>query len=354
MKRRFLLVLICLCALCLTGCFQSSGNANIQNGNLNLPSSTQIDASQSKTQEQLLLAVSPAVVGISAISGRTQSIGTGVCIHSKSYILTNNHVIENNGKITLYLFDGTTCSASLVWRDSALDLAILQASKTIPYLEMAQSGSYSTGEEVIAIGTPLALAFKHSATKGIISATNRTVAVENSNGESTLDNLIQHDASINPGNSGGPLINMKGQVVGINTVKVADAEGMGFAIPVDTVHPLVKNINATGHYETAYMGVFGYDANLKLYAKNRDGYYVQQVATNSPAQKLGLQKGDIITKVNGKKVNGSTSLRALLYSFNAGEKVLLEIDRNGELVYEQLTLERHPCCYRSQVIPTYE
>ena len=339
---------------CLTGCFGSNGDIKLQNKSTNLPSSTQIDASQSKTQEQLLQAVSPAVVGISAISGRTQSIGTGVCIHSKSYILTNNHVIENNGKITLYLFDGTTCSASLVWRDSALDLAILQAGKAIPYLEMAQSGSYSTGEEVIAIGTPLALAFKHSATKGIISATNRTVAVENTNGESTLDNLIQHDASINPGNSGGPLINMKGQVIGINTVKVADAEGMGFAIPVDTVHPLVKNINATGHYETSYMGVFGYDANLKLYAKNRDGYYVQQVATNSPAKKLGLQKGDIITKINGKKVNGSTSLRAQLYSFNVGEKVLLEIDRDGEIIYEQLTLERHPCCYRSQVIPAYE
>lgn len=352
--KKGILIVVCLCIFCLTGCFGSSGNMTLNGKSTNLPQSTLIDASQSKTQEQLLQAVSPAVVGISAISGRTQSIGTGVCIHSNSYILTNNHVIENNGKITLYLFDGTTCSASLLWRDSAIDLAILQAGKTIPYLEMAQSGSYSTGEEVIAIGTPLALAFKHSATKGIISATNRTVAVENTNGESTLDNLIQHDASINPGNSGGPLINMKGEVIGINTVKVADAEGMGFAIPVDTVHPLVKNINATGHYETAYMGVFGYDANLKLYAKNRNGYYVQQVATNSPANKLGLQKGDIITKINGKKVNGSTSLRTQLYSFNVGEKVLLEIDRDGEIIYEQLTLERHPCCYRSQVIPAYK
>lgn len=337
-----------------TGCFNSSASVNGFSGSVKtLPSSTPIDASQIKTQEELLLTVSPAVVGISSISGRVQSIGTGVCVHENSYILTNNHVIENSGQITLYLFDGSTCSASLLWKDSASDLAILQSSKTIPYLQMAQAGSYSTGEEVIAIGTPLALVFKHSATKGIISATNRTVSVDNDNGESTLDNLIQHDASINPGNSGGPLINMKGQVIGINTVKVADAEGMGFAIPVDTIHPLVQNISANGYYETAYIGVFGYDANLKLYAKNREGYYVQSVASNSPAQRLELKKGDIITKVNGKKIDGSISLRTILYGYNAGESVEVEIDRDGEIFTKTITLDRHPCCYRSQIIPNY-
>lgn len=351
MKKGIILtVLILICFL--TGCFNTNGSVSLHNKK-SLTSSSPIDVSNSTSQEKLLKTVSPAVVGISAISGRTQSIGTGVCIHANSYILTNNHVIENNGKITLYLFDGTTCSAQLLWRDSSMDLAILQSSKSIPYLEMANAGDYSTGEEVIAIGTPLALAFKHSATKGIISATNRTVAVENDTGESTLDNLIQHDASINPGNSGGPLINLKGQVVGINTVKVADAEGMGFAIPVDTIHPLVKNISANGFYETSYMGVFGYDANLKLYAKNRDGYYIQQVAENSPAQKLGLQKGDVIIKINGKKVDGTMSLKTLLYSFNAGEKVLIEFDRDGEIMFKELTLDRHPCCYRSQIIPVY-
>lgn len=350
--KKYLVCLLIFISCFMAGCFNTTGNISSQSYS-NLPASTPIDASTSKSQEELLQNVSPAVVGISCISGNYQSIGTGVCVHEKSYILTNNHVVENSGRITLYLFDGSTCSASLLWRDTACDLAILQASKTIPYLEMAQTGAYSTGEEVIAIGTPLALAFKHSATKGIISATNRTVAVDNDYGESTLDNLIQHDASINPGNSGGPLINLKGQVLGINTVKVADAEGMGFAIPVDTIHPLVKNISANGFYETSYMGVFGYDANLKLYGKNRDGYYVQQVAQSSPAQNLGLQKGDIITKVNGQKVSGSISLKSVLYSFNAGDTVELELDRNGEILTKTLTLDRHPCCYRSQIIPSY-
>ena len=341
-------------ALC--GCDFFSQNSEYQKiggSSSNLTSSTYIDASGSKTQEELLKTVSPAVVGISATAGRSQSIGTGVCIHSKSIILTNNHVVENMNMITLYLYDGTTCSANLLWRDASYDLAILQASKPIPYLKMADSGNYSAGEEVIAIGTPIALAFKHSATKGIISATNRTIAVDNAFGESTLDNLIQHDASINPGNSGGPLINMKGEVLGINTVKVEDAEGMGFAIPIDTVHPLVKNLSTNGYYETSYMGVFGYDAHLKQIGNGKTGYYIQQVAQNSPAENLGLEKGDIIRKVDGQKIDGTMSLRTIMYSHNSGDRVLVEYERNGEIYSEYITLEKHPYCYKSQVIPSY-
>ncbi|MBQ0017520.1 MAG: trypsin-like peptidase domain-containing protein [Clostridiales bacterium] len=312
-----------------------------------------IDASNSANQAELLNKVSPAVVGISAVNGRNQSIGTGVCIDNKSYVLTNNHVIEGASVITLYLFDGSTCSANLVWRDSGYDLAVLQANKSIPYLKMVESGGYSAGEEVIAIGTPLALAFKHSATKGIISATNRTIQVDNDNGESTLDNLIQHDASINPGNSGGPLINLKGEVIGINTVKVVDAEGMGFAIPVDTARPLVQNLAANGHYNTAYMGVFGYDAHLNKIGNGKVGYYVQQIATNSPAEEVGLNKGDIILKVDGKEINDAISLRKLIYEHQAGEKILVEFERDGEILRQYITLTEHPCCYKPQIIPPY-
>ena len=344
----FVTVIFCGCDF-----FASNSNMTRNSINSNLSSSTYIDASDSKTQEELLKTVSPAVVGISAVAGRSQSIGTGVCIDSKSIILTNNHVVENGNIINLYLYDGTTCSATLLWRDSSYDLAILQASKPIPYLKMAKSGDYSAGEEVIAIGTPIALAFKHSATKGIISATNRTIAVDNNFGESTLDNLIQHDASINPGNSGGPLINMKGEVLGINTVKVEDAEGMGFAIPIDTVHPLVKNLSTNGYYETSYMGVFGYDAHLKQIGNGKTGYYVQQVAQNSPAEKLGLQKGDIIKKVDGQRIDGTMSLRTIMYSHNSGDRILVEYERNGEIFSQYVTLEKHPCCYKSQVIPSY-
>ena len=350
----FLIIISISIFLC--GCFdngQANGVILSENKNDNIAVSTPIDASKSASQQELVKTVSPAVVGISTVTGREQSIGTGVCIHQKSYILTNNHVVENGNIITLYLYDGSKCSANILWRDASYDLAILQASKPIPYLNMAQAGSYSAGEEVIAIGTPIALAFKHSATKGIISATNRTVAVENTYGESTLDNLIQHDASINPGNSGGPLINLKGEVVGINTVKVTDAEGMGFAIPVDTIHPLVSNLSANGYYDTAYMGVFGYDANLKQIAQNKTGYYIQSVAVNSPAEKIGLKKGDTILKVNGYKIDDTMSLRKIMYTHNAGDKILLEYESDGQIKSEYVTLQKHPCCYKSQRIPQY-
>lgn len=338
------------------GCF--GGEARISGqSNYSQPkniTSTYIDASQVSSQEQLLATVSPAVVGISSLTGRQQSIGTGVSISSKSYILTNNHVVEGGNILTLYLYDGTTCSASLVWRDSSMDLAILQADKSIPYLKMAESGAYSAGEDVIAIGTPIALAFKHSATKGIISATNRTIQVDNDYGESTLDNLIQHDASINPGNSGGPLINLKGEVLGINTVKITDAEGMGFAIPVDTIHPLVQNLSADGYYDTAYMGVFGFDAGLKQIGSSKNGYYVQAVSTKCPAEKIGLKNGDIIISVDGEKIDGSMTLRRILYSHKVGDKVLVKFERNGEVQEKLVTLEKHPCAYKVQRIPQYK
>ena len=351
-KVMLFLIIIVFSFITFYGCdlsYQQESMLEPQNINNSVQSSSFIDASQTKTQEELLSRVSKAVVGISCTTNNYQSIGTGVCINEKSLILTNNHVIDQANTITLHLFDGETTRANLVWRDSTLDLAILQANKPIPYLKMVESGKYSPGEEVIAIGTPLALAFKHSATKGIISATNRTILVDNDYGESSLDNMIQHDASINPGNSGGPLINLKGEVVGINTVKVIDAEGMGFAIPVDTIHPLIKNINANGYYDTAYMGIFGYDANLQKIGSNKNGYYIVSVAKNSPAESLGLQKGDIITKIDNQSVENTIGLRGIVYSHQVGEKLLLEYERDGQVFLQYITLTKHPCCYSSQV-----
>lgn len=342
-----------IAVLFLSGCTIFSGDqpeARITDRTSNTPPSSLIDASSSASQEELLSNVSPAIVAILTTSGNYQSIGTGVCIDSKGYILTNNHVVENSNVIKLYLFDGTNTTASLIWRDTGMDLALLQSGKSIPYLKMAESGNYSAGEEVIAIGTPLALAFKHSATKGIISATNRTIKVDNDSGESTLNNLIQHDASINPGNSGGPLVNMRGEVVGINTVKVVDAEGMGFAIPVDTVRPLITNISANGHYDTAYIGLFGYDANLNKIGERKDGVYVREVAENSPAQKIGLKKGDVILKVNGEKINNMIELRKTIYSNLVGNEILVEFERDNEMHSESVTLGEHPCCYKAITI----
>ncbi|MBR4124074.1 MAG: trypsin-like peptidase domain-containing protein [Clostridia bacterium] len=304
-----------------------------------------IDTSNISSIQNLVATCKPAVVGIAALSGRYQSIGTGVCIKKGAYILTNNHVIENGNVINLYLSDGSTCNAKIIWTDASSDLAMLKASKDIPYLPLAKSGGYNSGDEVVAIGTPLDLAFKHSATMGIISATNRTISVDNSFGESTLYNLIQHDASINPGNSGGPLLNMRGEVIGINTVKVTDAEGMGFAIPVDIFQPVIEKISANGSYATTYLGVFGYDNELKNVGKIAKGYYVQSVAKDSPAQNADIKNGDIIVSLNGEIINSTKDLKIALYRHEVGDTVTLGLKNGEEVRYVSVKLKNHPYAY---------
>lgn len=311
-------------------------------GSQNNFDSVQIDVSQISSYENLISTCKPAVVGIASFSGRYQSIGTGVCIKKGAYILTNNHVVENGSGIKLYLSDGSTTSASVVWTDPSSDLAMLKANKDIPYLPVAASGSYQSGDEVVAIGTPLDLAFKHSATKGIISAVNRTVSVDNDYGESTLYNLIQHDASINPGNSGGPLINMRGEVVGINTVKVTEAEGMGFAIPVDTFRPVIEKVSANGGYDTAYMGVFGYDNQLKHVGEKANGFYVQSIAKNSVAESSGIKSGDVIISIDAKAIELARDLKAALYEHEAGDIVEVVVKREGKVLALNVKLEKHP------------
>ena len=344
-----------------TGCtnigqnFQSNqnGDGSIVSGNnmLNNPNfignNMQIDVKNITSYQDLIATCKPAVVGISATNGRYQSIGSGVCVDNTNHILTNYHVVEDGNVIGLYLSDGSTANATLVWTDASSDLAILKASKQIPYLPLASNNSYKSGDEVVAIGTPLDLAFKHSATKGIISAVNRTISVDNDFGESTLYNLIQHDASINPGNSGGPLINMSGEVVGINTVKVTDAEGMGFAIPVDTFKPVIQKVNANGSYTTTYIGVFGYDYQLKKIGKLEHGFYVQSVAKNSPAEKAGINSGDIITKIDDVDIDLARELKTKLYTHNVGDVVKISVKSKDDMLEKtyEIKLEKHPCSY---------
>lgn len=349
MKNKVILMLIgfvmMFCGCSFSGIISNLNNENIQN-NSNYTSNLIAEQNYSSKQE-LIENVSPAVVGIICVSGNYQSIGSGVCVNEKGYVLTNNHVVEDADFVKLYLYDGSTCSASIVWADASLDLAVLKSSCALPYLNMASEGSYSSGEEVVAIGTPISLAFKHSATFGIISALNRTIQVDNSNGYSTLSNLIQHDASINPGNSGGPLIDMKGRVLGINTVKVVDAEGMGFAIPISIGNKIVSNLSANGSYKTSYLGVFGFDANLKDIENHQSGVYVVDVKQDSPAFESGIKNGDIITKFNGKQIENVLKLREELYSLNANDSANITVARDGKEIEFDVVLNEHPCCYKS-------
>ena len=347
-KTIFLVYVIIISIFILNGCFaggSSFHNNKMSETNYQNFDSVMIDTSQIKSYKDLVSTCKPAVVGISSISGRYQSIGTGVCIKSGAYVLTNNHVVDGGSNISLYLSNGDTAKANLVWRDASSDLAILKSSKDIPYLPVAQSGSYQSGDEVVAIGTPLDLAFKHSATKGIISAINRTISVDGENGQTALYNLIQHDASINPGNSGGPLINMNGKVIGINTVKVTDAEGMGFAIPVDTFSPVIEKVSANGGYDTTYLGVFGYDNQLKNIGKVSTGFYVESVAKNSPAERAGIKKGDIITNFGDVEIKTAKDLKSALYNYNVNDVVSMMITTQNQYKFFDVKLVKHPYAY---------
>lgn len=296
--------------------------------------------------EEIAQMVTPAVVGISAIFGNVESVGSGVALSSNGYILTNDHVVNGANKITLYYANKTSGDASLIWSDPAMDLAIIKATIDMPYLAAVDSNAVQTGQDVIAIGTPLTLEFKQTITKGIVSALDRTIEVENENGSTSyLQNLIQHDASINPGNSGGPLINSSGQVIGINTLKVTDAEGLGFAIPIKISIPVLNKIVQNGTYKTPYLGFFGLDSAIaSFYGKTveEDGVYIVNLDTSGPVAKAGLKAGDIIKKIDDYEVDTMLDLRSKLYNYDVADSVKISYIRNGEEKSVQLTLAERP------------
>ena len=212
MKAVFL-VLLMVFSLNLSGCTLSSNIDTSQDMTPRL-----ISVSDDLQTSEMVEEVKSAVVGISAMVDGGYSVGSGVAIASGGYILTNHHVIEGARSVKVYLSNNVESYAKVLYSDSALDLAILKADVNMPYLDTEPSTNLKVGEDVVAIGTPLTLQFKHTVTKGIVSALNRTLEISNLGGTSTLmQDLIQHDASINPGNSGGPLINSAGKVVGITT-----------------------------------------------------------------------------------------------------------------------------------------
>ena len=245
----------------------------------------------------------------------------------------------------MYFADKTTAKANLVWRDSAMDLAIIKTDVNIPYLPV-KSSDLKVGADVVAIGTPLTLQFKHTTTKGIISALNRTVEISSLGGDvSYLQNLIQHDSSINPGNSGGPLINSNGEVIGINTLKVTDAEGLGFAIPIEVVVPVMNKILENGSYTTPYLGVFGFDATIaNFYNKTleSDGVYVLNIDQNSPIYKAGVRKGDVVTQIDSTQTNTMLDLRTSVYNYEVGDKAKVSFLRDGEKLEGELTFTERP------------
>lgn len=271
-----------------------------------------------------------AVVGISVSYPDGYAIGSGVAITDGGLILTNNHVVEDGKKITLYYADKTTGTAQILWTDSGLDVAILSSSRTIPYLGI-DTQTPEVGDEVYALGTPLTLEFKHTVTHGIVSAINRTLETQTSSGVSFLQSLIQHDAPINPGNSGGPLINNKGQVIGINTLKATEGEGIGFAIPIETASIVAEKLKQNPNFSSAYLGVFGFDSDVALAnGENLSDSGVYTVSVDGPAAEAGIKKGDLIVKLGDYEIDNLLSLRSSIFAYNKGDAVLVKYVRNGQ------------------------
>ena len=316
---------------------------------------------QDLTITEMLENTTDSVVGVSRLkdNGNTvftqngvekMGIGSGVIVSENGYILTNEHVSgEQFSSCYVTMEDGKNYNAKVVWSDSNLDLAIIKINmKCINYAKLGDSDKLRVGDSVYAIGNPIGFEFQKTVTSGIISALNRTIIFDeneqsvrkngnfnqnNSDNKIYMSNLIQTDATINPGNSGGPLINNNGEIVGINTVKITSAEGIGFAVPVNVVKPIIQKLEDNGRFEEASIGIFAYDRNVIPYLNSRinfeTGIYVAQISMDSPAFRSGLQIGDVITKIDDVALEKMCDLREYIYSKNIGDTVKLSILRNN-------------------------
>lgn len=285
------------------------------------------------------------VVGISKIKNTGSSIflnnstsnlglGTGMIVSDKGYILTNWHVAgDRYSNCYVTLENGNSLNGNVVWADKDLDLAIIKVSASnLEYVTLGDSDNIKIGEQAYAIGNPIGVEFQRTVTSGIISGKNRTIKIEDENGVSYMEGLIQTDATINPGNSGGPLINSKGEVIGINSVKITEAEGIGFAVPINIIKPIIESFNVNGNFEEAYIGIFAYDKNVIPYLnsdlKFDSGIYVAQISKDGPSYSVGLKVGDIITKIDDITINKMSELRSYVYTKKAGDEITLTINRN--------------------------
>ena len=324
----------------------------IVNQSINI-SSSEIDTVITKVVEE----IEPAVVTVEGIVPGTQTFfgrtadavvsGSGFIISEDGYIVTNNHVVEDTSELSVVLSDGTELPAEIVSRDNYADLAVLKVEGIMPAVApLGSSEDLKPGETVIAIGSPLGT-FRNSVTVGVISATGRTLDT----GEGyNMENLIQTDAAINSGNSGGPLVNLAGEVIGVNAVVVrgssssssASAEGLGFAIPSDTVKFISDQIIEKGYFARPYMGISGQSITPSI-AKRYNfpvdwGIYIAKVISGSPAAKAGLRVGDIITRIGDVEITEENTYLNALLMYQPGQTIEVEFYRNTRQMTVAVTL----------------
>lgn len=259
---------------------------------------------------------------------KARSLGSGFIIDSKGYIITNNHVIENADEITVRLANETVYQAEIIGRDPTTDLALIKinAKNDLPFVRLGDSEKVRVGDWVVAIGNPFGL--DHTVTAGIISAKGRVI------GAGPYDDFLQTDASINHGNSGGPLLNLKGEVIGINTMISAVGQGIGFAIPVDMAKGVVTQLKEKGKVTRAWLGVMFQEVTPELAKsfglKNRSGALIADVLPDGPAKDAGIKRGDIIVAFNGKELKHHSDLPALVAQAPVGSMAEVKIIRKGK------------------------
>ncbi|MCD6356282.1 MAG: trypsin-like peptidase domain-containing protein [Anaerolineaceae bacterium] len=320
-------------------------NQAITTGNQIFFSSSEISTTVTEVVEKVepyVLTVVAEIPGQQTFFGYTgdQHIsGSGFIINNKEgYIVTNNHVVEGARSVYVILSDGTELEAEVINRDIFADLAVLKTSGDLPgAVVLGDSDKLKPGETVIAIGSPLG-DFRNSVTTGVISATGRML---NTGKGYEMENLIQTDAAINNGNSGGPLVNLAGEVIGVNTLVLrgggsgsASAEGLGFAIPSNTVRIISQQIIEKGYFARPYLGVYIQQVTPSIAKRYRLaaewGAYISRVSKNSPAERAGLQHGDIIVRIGDVELNEKMVFTNALFSHQPGDVIQIEILRDGK------------------------
>lgn len=312
----------------------------------------------SGAQQQIQISTSESITAVSAVAKKAMGsvvgittiqvqrdwifekevggVGSGVIVNSNGYILTNSHVIGDGQakRISVLFENGDNMDGKVLWFDPSIDLAIIKVDITNAHVaDFGDSDSLEVGELAVAIGNPLGLDFQRTVTSGVISGLHRSVRVDQVN---VIEDLIQTDASINPGNSGGPLLNSRGEVIGINTAKIKGGEGLGFSIPINLVKPIVEEVIKEGGFNNVYIGFRGlevelYERQVGVELKADSGAVITEVFANSPAEAANLKALDVITELDNKPVDTMISLRKMLYKYKIGDKAILTINRDGKI-----------------------
>ncbi len=359
-----LLISISLGVIVAVALYQAQVRGLLPNGNLNLP---QLPSQEKRTivqEENAIISVveevSPSVVAIgvtrrvvnpfdpfSLPKNEDSTIGTGFVVSKDGVIVTNKHVVsDTNLKYTVVTRDDQKFEVRRIYRDPVLDLALVQVEASdLKPVEIGDSSKIQVGQTAIAIGNALGK-FTNTVTTGIISGLGRAVVAGDPYEGSLerLDNLIQTDAAINPGNSGGPLLNSKGQVVGVNVATTEGAQNIGFAIPINSVKPIVDEFLSTGKISRPYIGIRYRFVSKDVAILNEvpQGVYIQEVLADSPAEKGGVRQGDIVTKINNQSIDTENKVSEIVSSARIGQDLSLTLWRDGKELNVKTTVSELP------------